>query len=335
MLLYSHSNPTVRTSLLALSVIYEVYESKIAVNDRTTISYSSLQKHAFAQYTKAVSEIIRSLRANTKNPQKDQKDLLLSCLIFIWIEMMLGNMDTAKWHLDSGIKIINDIATSPTASVERQDPEDIYGALHRSFLRLKFQTTVGLEASPMIGSHHSSEPPYSLDPILAIISRPTDYVRAPIPAKAGTHWKGSNVELTWTLQGRHRQFERLRKADEAISQMPPYIIGEEDRKRSLTFFYIKMSRAVLALITEARSQGPESLQTPRYIEVLDIIENIFFRKTFMQPTSASLDFGVIPPIYFTLRVSDINLSSLFSVSLLHSVCCFISTGPVKRYGHGY
>jgi hypothetical protein len=154
MLMYSHCSSAVRTSLLALSSIYEIHERKMWLNDRTAISVESLQKSAFAQYTKAVAEIIQSLRASNKGSKSksDRRAVLLSCLIFTWIEIMLSNFNTARWHLDSGINIINDIATNPAAAEEREDPDDIYGALHRSFLRLRFQTTVGLQAKPASGS---------------------------------------------------------------------------------------------------------------------------------------------------------------------------------------
>jgi len=303
MLLYSHGSSAVRTSLLALSSIYEVHERKMWLNDRAAITVESLQKTAFAQYTKAVAEIIQSLRASNKpgRSKNDRKAVLLSCLIFTWIEIMLSNFDTARWHLDSGINIINDIATNPAANEEREDPEDIYGALHRSFLRLRFQTTVGLQAKPAIA------PPATQvhDPLGVdggdVPPRP---MRQPTLAKPGLQLnKGPNSELSWTLQGRLRQLERLKRAEEEIRQKPAHTVSDEDRRRSLTYVYVKLSRAVLSLMTEARSNGPDSLDTSRYVEVIDLIEDIYGRKSGMGASSAALDFGVNPPLVFTLRVS--------------------------------
>lgn len=302
MLLHSHHSPPVRTSLLALSAIYEVYEGKILSNDRTTISLGSLHKHAFTLYAKAVAEIIQSLRSNTKLELNDRKMVLLSCLIFTWVEIMLSNFDTARWHLDSGLKIITDIAKNSSGDIERDDPDDIYGSLHRSFLRLKFQTTIGLDASPNVENSPSGD--------LRRTSHPANEIRSIEPVQTtpmindGSQiTRGPNVELTWTLQGRRRQLERLRMDDEAISRKPIHTIREEDRRRSLTFVYIKLSRAMLSLMTEARSNGPDTLLNSRYAEVVDIIEDIYNRKKLMQQTSASLDIGVHPPLFFTLKVS--------------------------------
>ncbi|KAG9227999.1 hypothetical protein BJ875DRAFT_478774 [Amylocarpus encephaloides] len=79
------------------------------------------------------------------------------------------------------------------------------------------------------------------------------------------------------------------------------MIDEADRKRSLTVVYITLSRAMLSLMTEARTNGPDSLQTSRYAKVVDIIEDISIRKIFMAPSPPPLDLGVIPPLLFTLR----------------------------------
>ncbi|EPE34179.1 Zn2/Cys6 DNA-binding protein [Glarea lozoyensis ATCC 20868] len=296
MLLYSHSSPTVRTSLLALSAIYEVYEAKIFLDDRTPVSFGCLETHAFEQYTKAVSEIIRTRRSHAKNPRNNQQDLLLGYLIFTWMEIMLGNLDTAKWHLDSGIKIMTDIATNPAAVAERRDPDDVYGALHRSFLRLKFQTTVGLQAIPMVAHGPPNQPP---NVVLAAVNE--QEIPTPTLMIGPQSAQVPKMELTWTLEGRHRQFERLLRADQAISLKPLNAVDEADRKRSLALVYIKLSRAMLSLLTEARFQGADNLQTCRYIEIIDIMEDIARRKIYMEPSPTSLDFGVIPPLFLILR----------------------------------
>ena len=300
-LLHCHQNPAVRTSFLALSAIYEIYETKILSNDRSTISLGRLPKHAFTQYAKAVAIIIQCLRSNTKRNNNDRKGLLISCLVFTWVEIMLCNLETARWHLDSGINIINDLATNPEINIERDDPDDVYGSLHRSFLRLKFQLTVGLDASPM-GDAGSPRAARQTSEPSGEIQKP-EMGRSPSMAKVGLQVSQSeNVELTWTRQGRGRQLERLRKADEAINKRPVHTIQEEDRRRSLTFVNIKLSRAVLSLITEARSRGLNTLSDSRYLEVIEIMEDIYHRKKLMQPTPASLDFGMNPPLFFTVKV---------------------------------
>jgi len=323
MLLYSHFSPVVRKSLLALSAIYEVHEGKSIIYDRTAISLGSLQEHALSLYIKAVAEIIRCLRKNPKSSSSSSslRSLLLSCLIFSWIEIMLSNLDTAQWHLDSGIKIINSIAAVPANISQREDPDEIYGSLHRSFLRLKFQTTIDLKGVPMI--EESSTETRSKRPG-RVVQRQSNSVQAPMMNEAGIQEPQSpKSELSWTLQGRLRQIERLRQADEAIKQMPASSIQAEDRKRSLTYVYVRLSRAVLSLMTEARCNGQESLDDSRYTDVIDIVQEIYEKRKFIQLSPISLDFGVNAPLLFTLRVRipDIarlsnNFSNLSSTSLL-------------------
>jgi hypothetical protein len=48
------------------------------------------------------------------------------------------------------------------------------------------------------------------------------------------------------------------------------------------------------------------VDTSLYIEVIDLIEDIYSRKRVLEPTSAALDFGVNPPLFFTIRVSVVD-----------------------------
>lgn len=96
--------PCVRHGLLALSFLHESYEVKgyldqqSAARDRAKL----LEHAALKQYTRAVG-----ILANTLSAEPPSLHLILtSCLIFIWIEFLRDNLDTAVNHLKGGMRLL-------------------------------------------------------------------------------------------------------------------------------------------------------------------------------------------------------------------------------------
>lgn len=298
---YSHLSSVVRSSLLALSAIFEVYETRSLSAERGTIELNCLPKYATSLYTKAVQEVIRCVRVSNTSAEGDRRCALLSCLIFSWIEVMLNNFDTVQWHLESGIRFINKIATNPATIDERRDPDDIYGSLHRSFLRLRYQTTVGLKARPMIRQALAAS--VLMQPSISTESR-LGVVRVPPISGAGLKMaQAPNASLTITLKGRHDQIASLRQVHETVETMPDSLIRQEQRQQSLTYLHIKLSKAVLSLMTEYK-KDLENPNDPRYVEMIEIVEEIYGRQKKGELQRISLDFGVNNPLFFTLQVSS-------------------------------
>jgi hypothetical protein len=97
--------PIVRHAILALSALYEAGETSQLLrypssNDR----YNFLMSFAVFQYTKALSML--SKRINADGPTLEV--IMMSCLIFTWLEFLRDNVDDALIHLQSGLRILSD-----------------------------------------------------------------------------------------------------------------------------------------------------------------------------------------------------------------------------------
>lgn len=301
LLQYSRRNPAVEASLLALSSIFEAYEANTMLNDGTALHVHTLHKHAFLQYTKAVSQVLHSL--NSK--EGDRRPTLLACLMFTWIEIMLGNLDTARRHLQSGVDIIDEIASDPVELV-RKDPEDMYGALYRSFLRLRFQTTIGLRPVPQgysrIGSNDTGDAEVS-----HFQSKLTQ--KSTMQEAKSQVWEKPFPDLDWTMQSRIRQIDRLQKADENVS-LASNATDELCCRRSLSYKYIELSQAVLTLMTDARKDAKTRLDSIRWSKLLIYVDEIMLGSKPLQYSPITLDFGVFPTLFFILLVCSQILSKL-------------------------
>ncbi|KAJ9615005.1 hypothetical protein H2200_001079 [Cladophialophora chaetospira] len=127
----SQSESIIRHALLAISSLYEAQEFTEPASEHSR----SLTRFALQQYTKAVSLLSSNIGGTTTSPQV----VLISCLIFIWLEFLHDNLDVALGHLRSGIRILAD---QPQMS-QCRDPD---GFLFHSFTRL--HTQAALHGSP-------------------------------------------------------------------------------------------------------------------------------------------------------------------------------------------
>lgn len=128
----SHAEPTVHHAMLALSSLYEAYESS-RMNHTDIVGSQAERPLSFAlqQYTKAVG----LLASNIATEQPSFQAILISCLIFVWIEFVQSNLDTALHHLQSGLQILKDSRQSP-------DLQQIGASLPRLFRRLHTQARI-------------------------------------------------------------------------------------------------------------------------------------------------------------------------------------------------
>jgi hypothetical protein len=131
---FSHRDPKIRYSLVALSAIYEVHDRNPG---------SKLQSvYVSQQYTKA----LRHLAGSLMKGQADQRVTLISCLIFVWIEVLQDNSESGFKHLESGLRILRDLRKGAESGRSwgsaAIDSDDIYGSLDRSFKRLSTQAMI-------------------------------------------------------------------------------------------------------------------------------------------------------------------------------------------------
>lgn len=101
----SHSEPCVRHALLALSALHESYE--VASSSVTTTEANPLKTLALKEYTKAIG----LLANNISSQQPPLQTILVSCIVFIWIEFVQDNLGIALSHLRSGLKLLSEPKT--------------------------------------------------------------------------------------------------------------------------------------------------------------------------------------------------------------------------------
>ncbi|KAK0111534.1 hypothetical protein ONS95_001888 [Cadophora gregata] len=95
---FSHRYTAVKQSLVALSAIYEEYGRNQSSENPGAVQYSDL---TIQRYNKAVRELVKYLATGEQNTTV----ALISCLIFVWIEFLQGDLSTGIRHLESGLKI--------------------------------------------------------------------------------------------------------------------------------------------------------------------------------------------------------------------------------------
>ena len=132
----SHVEPAVSHALVALSSLYEGHElNRTHPGPINTSAAEFNARFALEQYTKAIG----LLTSNNSTNQPSWQGILISCILFVWIEFLQGNADTALYHLRGGIQVLRDL--QQRSSIPNIDP-----SLLRLFRRL--HTQASLHGSP-------------------------------------------------------------------------------------------------------------------------------------------------------------------------------------------
>ena len=206
---------------------------------------------------------------------------------------MLTFLRFLGWHIDSGIKIINDIATNPNDS-DCNDDDDVYGSLQRAFLRLRFQTTMGLGPVPL--NEQSLLSTVKKFPIAFPLSK-SESSRSP-------QYPVLNNDSSWVPYGTEHQLSRLLQAEDSLKQMEGVQMKEAYYRRRLAYSYIKLAGTALQMMTKSL----DTMDDTRFVELIQVVEAIYDRKRFVESSPISLDFGITNPLLFIIRVSATNQS---------------------------
>jgi hypothetical protein len=83
--------------MIALGSLYE------HCNDSADYPSVMQQRYALIQYNKA----IRSLKSRRSDDAKTLEVTLLTCVLFVCLELLRGNPELALDHLQSGLNILN------------------------------------------------------------------------------------------------------------------------------------------------------------------------------------------------------------------------------------
>ncbi|KAI9743070.1 MAG: hypothetical protein M1818_003365 [Claussenomyces sp. TS43310] len=102
----AHDEPIVRHAVLALSALHEGFE--VGGDYRPgNLQNTSHQQLALQQYNHAVTQMVH--RMSTTNTRLSEVTLI-TCLLFIFLELMQNNHSTAVFHLNNGLRILATIS---------------------------------------------------------------------------------------------------------------------------------------------------------------------------------------------------------------------------------
>ena len=128
----AQSEPCVRHALIALGYLNKT-ETGSLKDARSGFMATSEQKTLLFHYNKAVNSLVQRISESSYSPEIG----LVSCILFICIEFLRGNYDTAFAHFNSGLKIISAFKRSQILSpVKSLGPSMIEELLIPMFIRM-------------------------------------------------------------------------------------------------------------------------------------------------------------------------------------------------------
>ncbi|KAK0111143.1 hypothetical protein ONS95_001519 [Cadophora gregata] len=321
---FSHSFPTVKQSLVALSCMYEEYERCHASRPVDSFQFSGSAIH---QYTIAVRELVNYIASD----KQDNTVTLISCLIFVWIELLQGNFPEAYRHLKGGMKIINDTGApqeQATSTISRKrepchDVKEIQGSLSRSFARLRIQAIVCGQHMPAFsppcskGGQVFSSIPHSFGHIFhSRIYLDNEYSCIFEFFRSIKDIDHENEEEMRAMQERKDfRLERLRSWEAANGRMVAESVPAEGHPYSSGVLYLDLYYTAISVILKTMC-APSEMVFDDYLNEFQHIYNsseLLIQKAIAGTPMLSLDMCVIPPlcmIVCTCRFLPLRLEAL-------------------------
>jgi enamine deaminase RidA (YjgF/YER057c/UK114 family) len=308
---FSHTYPTVRQALIALSFIYKGNDRDILNSVKTTV-ISMDHQHALHQYNGAIRKLIDDL----SSVQQDARATLLSCLLFIWIEVLQNNFESAFRHLNSGLKILRDInASFPSPSPEglpgTHDTPNIYGYLSRSLIRLNSQAAL----------HGTSR----VLPEKAVILRNAVEVLATIPESFSDVFESrsfldneinivagyirrlrdkdhyASLDMPAIDRFRTAHLDRTRRWHLATMAMVAAIPSLKIPFQISAIAYLQLYHTFLEIVLKTLFCGSEMVfddYTSEFEQIIKHVECITNKPDFDKDYILSFDMNIIPPLFF-------------------------------------
>ncbi|KAH9207646.1 hypothetical protein DL95DRAFT_527798 [Leptodontidium sp. 2 PMI_412] len=306
----SHKFPPVKQSLLALSAIYEDHERNLDQKQSSVARYSAV---AIQQYSKAVRELATYLNAG----EQDTTVALISCLIFVWIEFLQGDLETGIRHLKSGLRIISGHNLSQSEP-HSQEVKDINASLDRSFARLQIQAEIhgGFPVDfPKLSrttAKHSAPVPTSFTNIFDarewLDSELIESFKFLHRLQTLTH--GVETDYVAVEAARLRHLERLDAWSEATQRMTIESVPVEGHLYSSGVLYLQLYYTAVSVIFKTITKTSE-MEYDKYLSdfqrVYDISKSLLDSAKSGAPM-LSFDMCIIPPLFFlVLKCRDLTL----------------------------
>ncbi|KAH7317769.1 hypothetical protein BKA65DRAFT_515167 [Rhexocercosporidium sp. MPI-PUGE-AT-0058] len=306
----SHKYPPVKQSLLALSAIYEEHERNSGKVESSIARYSAV---ALQQYSKAV----RELAAYLATGEQDTTVALISCLIFVWIEFLQGDLETGIRHLKSGLRIISGQTSSQLVPLS-QEVKDINASLDRSFARLQIQAEihggfpVDFPKLTKTSAKHSAPVPRSFNNIFDA----REWLDSELIAsfkflqRLQTMTAGVEADFVAIETTRLQHLERLDAWSEATKRMTIESVPLEGHLYSTGVLYLQLYYTAVSIIFKTITKTSEmdyDNYLPDFQRVYSISKSLFDSAKSGAPM-LSFDMCIIPPLFFlVLKCRDLTL----------------------------
>ncbi|TVY40877.1 putative transcriptional regulatory protein [Lachnellula subtilissima] len=306
---FCHVYPAVQQSLIALGAIYEEHER----HGMALTTSTPTDENVLKQYNIAVKGLVDYLSSANQDPRV----ALISCLMFVWIEFLQRNLDSGFRHLNSGLKILQDLRVSQipgkTSPVNDEGKEDIYGALNRSFTRLRVQaamhgstsaglttsTTRALEAVGLIPRSFSNiyEARICLDNEYNAIF---GYMRTLRDGDRYSRYEGMNEATINSIRLAHLQ--KLEQWKQATGAMMAGSLQPYDQTLKSGFMYLELYYIFITIVLKALLGGEMCFDdhTMDFERIATLCESLIHDHRHGKPPPLSFDIGVIPPLFFLI-----------------------------------
>lgn len=304
----SHQEPTIKHLALALGTFHRRWSSPDAFAEEARDS--RIVKH----YLTAIQQMSQLLenRDNIDN----LRTALMACVLFVALDIQVGNYSTAYMHLEQGLRI----RQGPLRKFRRRkipdDPnevplDNICNTLARidlqamtfndnkvtyPFENTTFESEEGLDMGPDTAFHSLAEARRAI----------VDLVRAAMRLSRSFSSKTISEEpYSWTLQPLHEHkikfdtnllhwetaFDCLR------SRFPPSSGGQRLRNAyTMLSIYHKIAQIMLTGTEKGTESGWDSC-IPIFVNLISLTEEMIFAKP--QSTSVSFELGTVVPLFLT------------------------------------
>ncbi|KAE9363000.1 hypothetical protein N431DRAFT_550764 [Stipitochalara longipes BDJ] len=307
---FGHSYPAVQHALVALDAIYDGNDRDLRspVKNATISMRNSYVLH---QYDIALRHLIEYLSST----QQDARATLLSCLVFVWVEILQNNLESAFKHLESGLKILRQIkeATPVPFSegmITTHGEEDVCEVLSRSFIRLSSQAaTHGTynevpEIATISATTLDGLPPipYSFSSIFesrSFLDNELNFVFSYIRTlRDKDHY--ASIEMLAIDRFRKTHLERVRQWHLATMSMARTVSAERDPFQTWAISYLELYHILLRIMLKTLFGGEMAFDKYNYDfeRMIAYAEAAINKPAAESPPVLSFDINIIPPLFF-------------------------------------
>jgi len=314
---FSHSFPAVQHALVALGFIYEGNDRDLRSSNKASTSISN--PYALHHYNAAVQLLIEYLSST----QHDARATLLSCLVFVWIEILQNNLQSAFKHLESGLKILRHIKDATPVPLSEELPptyesDDVSGILSRSFIRLSSQAATHgtynqVAEIPTITQDVLPPVPYTFSSIFESRSFLDDELNSVMSSirilRDKDHY--ASIEKLAIDSFRKSHLERVRQWHLATMRMARSHTPKGDSLQTWAISYLELYHLLLRILLRTLLSGSEMAfdeYNSDFERMIAYAEATLNRPVAESQPVLSFDVNIIPPLFFlTLKCRVLRL----------------------------